>query len=34
MMEMIIIEALLKSLHKRKLITTAEKEKIMKKLSI
>ena len=31
---MIIIEALLKSLHKRKLITITEKEKIMKKLSI
>ena len=33
-MEMIIIEALLKSLQKKRLITTVEKEKIMKKLSI
>ncbi len=33
-MEMQIIEALLKSLHKRKLITIIEKEKIIKKLSI
>ena len=31
-MEMKIIEALLKSLHKRKLITIAEEEKIIKKL--
>lgn len=34
MMEKIIIEALLKSLHKRKLITIAEKERIMKKISM
>ena len=33
-MEMIIIEALLNSLQKKRLITTAEKEMIMKKLSI
>ncbi len=33
MMEMKIIEALLKSLHKKRLITIAEKENIMKKLS-